>query len=552
MVTLGDGSVHNHHFWSAFHLARHARHKRIKCPVLFGISDNGLSISYSTEGYVDTLFDNDPLIPVFRANGSDTMDVYSQTRSAIEYARRQSAPAIIIYKNIVRRFGHAASDRQAAYLDDEQIQNMANTDVVGSAIVQAVEISAATNYISVQKRLTEIEGLTLSAFALSSNEEKVTREEMLQQLWAPVVSVNTNHPLIFSSDQDRKEGEKVDVMRKHMNRVIAEAMEDDNRVIYLGEDVAHGGYYVVTEGLAEKFPGRVLDFPPDETSLLGAAMGFAQVGLIPIIEIPYAKYLDCGADMFNEIAISYWLSRGKRPNGMIVRLQGFDRGLFGGNFHTSNQLNLIPPGIHVVCYSNGEDYAMGFRNALDQAKQGSVVVSVDCTNLLNLRHLHDKDRGWERSYPPKQKIIGFDFVRRYGKEGKHAIVTYGNGVVTAIQARKLLSASGEIADHDIDVVDCPLLSSVPKGLRTIVSQYESVIFADVCKEGPGGNILSSLACSLQKEGRLPNKWQLVCAPRTYNPLGSFTTFLNVEDIVETFRGMHKGNHDTRQKAISQS
>lgn len=33
----------------------------------------------------------------------------------------------------------------------------------------------------------------------------------------------------------------------------------------------------------------------------GAAQGFSQVGLVPIIEIPYAKYLDCGADMFYEI-----------------------------------------------------------------------------------------------------------------------------------------------------------------------------------------------------------------------------------------------------------
>ena len=67
----------------------------------------------------------------------------------------------------------------------------------------------------------------------------------------------------------------------------------------------------------------------DETSLLGAAMGFSQVGLTPIVEIPYAKYLDCGADMFYEIGITNWLSNGQQPNGMVVRLQGFDRGLFG-------------------------------------------------------------------------------------------------------------------------------------------------------------------------------------------------------------------------------
>jgi 2-oxoisovalerate dehydrogenase E1 component len=115
-------------------------------------------------------------------------------------------------------------------------------------------------------------------------------------------------------------------MRKHMTRVIAEVMEKDPKVVYIGEDVEHGGYYLVTDGLVKRFKGRVIDFPPDETTLIGAAMGFSQVGLLPIIEIPYAKYLDCGADMFYELAISNWLTNKQRPNGMVIRIQGFDRG----------------------------------------------------------------------------------------------------------------------------------------------------------------------------------------------------------------------------------
>jgi pyruvate/2-oxoglutarate/acetoin dehydrogenase E1 component len=48
----------------------------------------------------------------------------------------------------------------------------------------------------------------------------------------------------------------------------------------------------VTEDLAKQFPFRVRDFPPDETTLVGAAIGYAQTGLIPILEIPYAKASD--------------------------------------------------------------------------------------------------------------------------------------------------------------------------------------------------------------------------------------------------------------------
>jgi pyruvate/2-oxoglutarate/acetoin dehydrogenase E1 component len=326
-----------------------------------------------------------------------------------------------------------------------------------------------------------------------------------------------------------------------MNRVIAESMSNDASVVYLGEDVIHGGYYVVTEGLADQFPGRVIDFPPDETSLLGAAMGFSQLGLLPIVEIPYAKYLDCGVDMFHEIAMTYWLSAGQNPVGMIIRLQGFDSGVFGGNFHTSNMLN-IPPGVDVCCYSNGKDYVMGFRNAIRQAKAGRVVMFVDCTNLLNLRHLHDKDRGWETPYPPKNNssILRFDSIRQYGSNGKWAVVTYGNGVVTALRARRSLVANQSLlSESNLDIIDCCYLSGVPLGLRAVTPGYEGIVFADICKQG-SGSILSNMVCSLRSEGLLPDKWQLIAAPRTYNPLGSTTTFLSIDDIAHSFDKMKQG------------
>jgi TPP-dependent pyruvate/acetoin dehydrogenase alpha subunit len=102
-VTIGDGSVHNAHFLSAFNLASHARYRRKKCPVVFGVSDNGLSISYSTAGYADYLFSSNSQrrgvpraqgsvgdrdgVPIFKANGCDMMDVYDKTLRASTYSR---------------------------------------------------------------------------------------------------------------------------------------------------------------------------------------------------------------------------------------------------------------------------------------------------------------------------------------------------------------------------------------------------------------------------------------------------------------------------------
>ena len=549
-VSIGDGSMHNAHFLSAFNLARHARYRRIKCPVVFGISDNGMSISYKTDGYTRSLFNlRGNEIPMWSVNGTDMLDVYDKTLRATEYSRKKAAPSLLLYtsKDITRRFGHAATDRQHAYLSEDEVLGMAESDVISAAIVQAVEQQNVGTYTEWLDRFEEVGSMTSKAFDAASMEPKITkREDMLSVVSQNMVPVPRlpQEKIVESADRMKKpsskrKGGKAEVMRKHMTEVIKETLEKYPDCVYIGEDVEHGGYYLVTDGLAEKFPGRLIDFPPDETTLLGAAVGYSQAGLTPIIEVPYAKYLDCGVDTFYELAISNWLTKGQRPNGMIVRMQGFDRGLFGGNFHTHNMISHLPPGVDAVCYSNGRDYARGFRNAIKQARAGRVVMFIDCTNLLNLRHLHDRDRGWETPYPPDEEgeIMGFDDVRTYSGsggssvKGRYAIVTYGNGVVTALQARKAMVDRIEMDPTELDVIDCPYLSDIPLGLKEVIGQYKGVLFADICKEGPGSNIFSSMIVTLQREDSLPSNWGFIAAPRTYNPLGNTITFLSQEDII---------------------
>ena len=501
-VSIGDGSMHNAHFLSAFNLARHARYRRIKCPVVFGISDNGMSISYKTDGYTRSLFNlRGNEIPMWSVNGTDMLDVYDKTLRATEYSRKKAAPSLLLYtsKDITRRFGHAATDRQHAYLSEDEVLGMAESDVISAAIVQAVEQQNVGTYTEWLDRFEEVGSMTSKAFDAASMEPKITKREDMLSVVSPMLVPVPRLPqakIVESADRMKKpsskrKGGKAEVMRKHMTEVIKETLEKYPDCVYIGEDVEHGGYYLVTDGLAEKFPGRLIDFPPDETTLLGAAVGYSQAGLTPIIEVPYAKYLDCGVDTFYELAISNWLTKGQRPNGMIVRMQGFDRGLFGGNFHTHNMISHIPPGVDAVCYSNGRDYARGFRNAIKQARAGRVVMFIDCTNLLNLRHLHDRDRGWETPYPPDEEgeIMGFDDVRTYSGsggssvKGRYAIVTYGNGVVTALQARKAMVDRIEMDPTELDVIDCPYLSDIPLGLKEVIGQYKGVVFADIYMQG---------------------------------------------------------------------
>lgn len=262
-VTIGDGSAHHGHFWSSFHLARHARHKRIKCPMVFGISDNGLSISYSTGGYCRTLFEHDPLVPLFQANGNDMMDVYDKTKQATGYSRKNSAPSVLLYGGLVRRFGHAATDRQFAYLTPEKIEAMANEQVMESSVVQAVEVFNVLTYPEVRDRFEEIKSWTTRAFDEASAEAKVTRQDMLDRVAPPALPIR--HENSGKDATVRIKGKK-EVMRKHMTRVLDESLARNGKVIYLGEDVEHGGYYLVTDGLADKYKGRVHDFPPVSAS----------------------------------------------------------------------------------------------------------------------------------------------------------------------------------------------------------------------------------------------------------------------------------------------
>jgi hypothetical protein len=112
-----------------------------------------------------------------------------------------------------------------------------------------------------------------------------------------------------------------------------------------------------------------------------------------------------------------------------------------------------------------------------------------------------------------------------------AIVTYGNGVVAALQARAALS------EADITVIDCPYLSHVPAGLASALPEYENVVFADPCKEGQ--NPLAGFISQLKQQGRLPAQWTAVAAANAYNPLGSYITFLSASDIEQAVLSLFK-------------
>ena len=110
--------------------------------------------------------------------------------------------------------------------------------------------------------------------------------------------------------------------RDAVARGIAQEMERDPNVVFIGEDVgAAGGVFKTTVGLLEQFgPVRVRDTPISEQAILGAAMGAAMTGLKPIAEIMFSDFFAvCWDYLANEMPKMRYMTGGQVTVPVVVR-----------------------------------------------------------------------------------------------------------------------------------------------------------------------------------------------------------------------------------------
>jgi acetoin:2,6-dichlorophenolindophenol oxidoreductase subunit beta len=140
---------------------------------------------------------------------------------------------------------------------------------------------------------------------------------------------------------------------------IAQEMERDERVVFLGEDVAAaGGVFKATVGLLERFgPRRVRDTPISEQAIVGAAMGAAMTGLRPIAEIMFSDFVAVCWDMIaNQIAKTRYMSAGQVALPLVLRTANGSGARFGAQ-HSQSVENwaMAVPGLKVVAPSTPAD-----------------------------------------------------------------------------------------------------------------------------------------------------------------------------------------------------
>ena len=201
--------------------------------------------------------------------------------------------------------------------------------------------------------------------------------------------------------------------RDAVARGIAQEMERDPRVVFLGEDVAKaGGVFKATVGLYEQFgPLRVRDTPISEQAILGAAMGAAMTGLRPIAEIMFSDFLAvCFDYIANEIRKSRYMSNGQLKCPLVVRTGNGGGARFGAQHSQSveNWCMMIPGpegrGAFIAGRRDRADGGGGARSRSGDLLRAQIALcdqgrSAGRRDRRHARHGEDRAAGQGRHHP---------------------------------------------------------------------------------------------------------------------------------------------------------
>ena len=240
---------------------------------------------------------------------------------------------------------------------------------------------------------------------------------------------------------------------KALNAGLRRAMEEDPKVLIMGEDVGKlGGVFRITDGLQKDFGElRVIDTPLAESGIIGTAVGLCLRGYRPVCEIQFDGFVFPAYDQIvSQVAKMHYRSRGKLRLPLVIRIP-FGGGIGAVEHHSESPESyfLHTPGLKVVACSNPADaYTM-----IQQA------IAIDDPVIF----FEPKRRYWEKG----EVDIAADlanayplFASRVVRPGNDAtVVAYGPMVRTALDAAEAAAEEG----RDLEVIDLRSLSPLDLG-----------------------------------------------------------------------------------------
>ncbi len=403
-------------------------------------------------------------IPGVVVDGNDVLDCYAAAREAVERARDGEGPTLIEAVTF-RHFGHAGHD-PADYVDPEERAAWMAKDPIPrlEEFLESRGLLDGDAKETIERRIEEEIRKTIE---WAQEQEDPTPAMVATDLFAARTTPHT---------QPGEIGGEETTMLEAINGALDQEMTRDERVFILGEDVgAFEGAFKVTKGLYEKFgPHRVVDMPIAESTIIGAAVGAALQGQIPVAELQYADFIYPGLDQLATEAAKYHWKTG-RSVPMVVRGPS-GAGLRGGPYHSISPEGLLAhhPGIKVVVPST------------PMTAKGLLIAAIRDPNPVVFLEHKKLYRSLKETIPQGDYELPLG-VARIARQGDDVtIVSWGAMVHTSLEAADLLAAEGvsiEIVDLlSISPLDWEaVFASVAKTSRLVVVQ-EDVPFASVASE----------------------------------------------------------------------
>lgn len=457
VCSLGDASCTEGEVAEAFQMAALKQ-----LPILYLVQDNEWDISASADeiraqdiAHYAKGFNG---LEVFVVDGTDFLASYETIQRAIEIIRTERRP-ILVHAKVPLLNHHTSGVRKEWYRDDlEEAQSRDPYDKLKYTLLN--EGFDENDLIEIENKIKE---QVQAEYQEALKAEDPRSEDLYTHVFAST-------PINEEKGNRSPEGKDKTVMVDSALFAIRELMAKHPEALLYGQDVGLrlGGVFREAATLAKQYgKNRVFNTPIQEAFIIGSTVGMSAVGLKPIVEVQFADYIWPGLNqLFTEVARSNYLSNGKWPVSMILRVPIGAYGS-GGPYHSSSVESVLTniKGIKIAYPSTGADLKGLMKAAY-----------YDPNPVVMLEHkglYWSKIKGTEDAAtvePDEHYVLPFGKAREVltaessQNHNSVSIITYGMGVYWAKQAAKGFPNQVEIID-----------------LRTLVPLDEETIFNSVKK-----------------------------------------------------------------------
>ena len=448
---FGDGAVNIGSVLESFNLAA-----AWDLPVCFFVENNLYAVSTPVERATGEarLSARGPgfKIPSWRVDGMDPLAVHQAMAEAVAHMRAGGGPTLIeaqVYRFFHQNgaypgsaFGYRTKDEEAQWRARDPLTTLGEHALRRKLVTQE-EIDEQRH--AVTECLTQIGAELLEPVPGGKPGQRRIRDDKWPDPGFVDVGVLGDLSELNGSRYEEQDSFSGDLGERRFIDVISEVlgrrMEQDQRVVVLGEDVdgLKGGTNGATRRALEKFPDRVLGTPISENAFAGMGGGMALDGRFrPVVEFMYADFMWVAADqIFNQIAKARHMFGGDSAVPLVLRSK-LAAGTGYGSQHSMDPAGVLAtaPGLRVVAPSTPFDYVGLMNTALACDDPVVVLEHVDLYTSTGTGPVDDLDY---------RLPVGKSVLRSQG--GDVTIISY------LAMVRHCLEALARVPEVEADLID---------------------------------------------------------------------------------------------------